>query len=91
MAERIKLKTAADEKNISANELVSVDLPTSVAETIVGDILRQCDMQSVDVELRKANAKLEHARSQNAVLALTLSETKAHCERYLQQQSSDFY
>ncbi|RZB73488.1 colorectal mutant cancer protein, partial [Asbolus verrucosus] len=61
------------------------DLPTAVAEHIVGDILRQCDVQTekqaIDIELRRLNAKLEHARSQNSVLVITLSETKAHCDR----------
>lgn len=86
MAERIKLKRATDgQRDISPNDLLNSDLSTAVAEHIVGDILRQCDIQtekhSMDIEMRKVMAKLEHARSQNTVLALTLSETKAHCDR----------
>uniref|UniRef100_A0A6P7FZ50 Colorectal mutant cancer protein n=1 Tax=Diabrotica virgifera virgifera TaxID=50390 RepID=A0A6P7FZ50_DIAVI len=57
----------------------------AVAEHIVGDILKQCDIQAekqgLDIEIRKVSAKLENARSQNSVLAMTLSETKAHCDR----------
>lgn len=87
MAERIKLKRATDgQRDISPNDLLNSDLSTAVAEHIVGDILRQCDIQTekqcMDIEMRKVIAKLEHARSQNTVLALTLSETKAHCDRY---------
>jgi hypothetical protein len=86
VAERIKLKRAADgHRDVNPNDLVNSDLPTAVAEHIVGDILRQCDVQAekqaIDIELRRLNAKLEHARSQNSVLAITLSETKAHCDR----------
>lgn len=86
VAERIKLKRATDgQREVNPSDLANTDLPTAVAEHIVGDILRQCDAQSekqaVDFELRRLTAKLEHTRSQNSVLALTLSETKAHCDR----------
>lgn len=86
VAERIKLKRATDgQREVKSNDLVNTDLPTAIAEHIVGDILRQCDMQSekhtVDLELRTLTAKLEHTRAQNSVLALTLSETKSHCDR----------
>ncbi|XP_048525790.1 colorectal mutant cancer protein isoform X2 [Dendroctonus ponderosae] len=84
VAERIRLKRSTD-RDVSPNDLLNTELSTAVAEHIVGDILRQCDAhtekQSLDFEIRKANAKLEHARSQNTVLALTLNETKAHCDR----------
>ncbi|CAH1114464.1 unnamed protein product [Psylliodes chrysocephalus] len=85
VAERIKLKRATDQRNINPNDLLNSDLSTAVAEHIVGDILKQCDIQAekqgLDIEIRKINAKLENSRSQNSVLALTLSETKAHCDR----------
>lgn len=86
IAERIKLKRATDGlQEVSPNELVNSDISTAVAEHIVGDILRQCDSQSekqaIDIEFKRLNAKLEHARSQNSVLALSLCETKAHCDR----------
>lgn len=86
MAERIKLKRATDsQRDVKLNDLVNTDLPTAIAEHIVGDILRQCDVQSekyaVDLELRSLTAKLEHTKAQNSVLALTLSETKSHCDR----------
>ncbi|KAL1508848.1 hypothetical protein ABEB36_003678 [Hypothenemus hampei] len=84
VAERIKLKRSTD-KDMSPNDLLNTDVSTAVAEHIVGEILRQCDAQtekqSLCLEIRKVNAKLEHARSQNNVLALTLNETKAHCDR----------
>ncbi|XP_076252292.1 colorectal mutant cancer protein isoform X2 [Rhynchophorus ferrugineus] len=84
VAERIKLKRQTD-LDFTPNDLLNSELSTAVAEHMVGDILRQCDVQtekqSYDFEIKKLNAKLEHARSQNTVLALTLSETKAHCDR----------
>lgn len=86
MAERIKLKRATDgPSEVNPSDLVNSDLPTAVVEHIVGDILRQCDTQTekqaIDIEFRRLNAKYEHARAQNSVLVLTLSETKAHCDR----------
>lgn len=84
MAERIKLKRV-EQRDIGPGDMIASDLPTAVAEHIVGDILRQCDgateRQAVEVEFRRLNGKLEHARSQNSVLALTLSETKSYCDR----------
>lgn len=81
---RIKLKRTTD-RDLNPNDLLNTELSTVVAEHMVGDILRQCDVstekQVLDLEMRKANAKLEHARSQNTVLALTLNETKAYCDR----------
>ncbi|KAL3277677.1 hypothetical protein HHI36_013023 [Cryptolaemus montrouzieri] len=86
VAERIKLKrTTEGAKDSIVNEIGNNDLTTAVAEHIVGDILRHCDSHnektSVDIELRQLHTKLEHARAQNNVLVLTLSETKAHCDR----------
>lgn len=87
ITERIKLKRTLDGQRgaMTPTELVSSDLPATVAEHIMGDILRQCDLQNdkqaIDIEFRRLNSKLEHTRSQNSVLALTLSETKAHCDR----------
>lgn len=80
IAERIKLKRAADGE-VSSNEEIS----TMVAEQIVGDILRQCDTQNekqaADIELNRLKAKLENVKSQNTVLTITLSQTKADCDR----------
>lgn len=86
MAERVKLRRAAeDDRVVPTLELVNSGLSTAVAEHLVGDILRQCDAQpekqALEMELRRINAKLEHVKAQNTVLALTLSETKEHCDR----------
>ncbi|CAH1971741.1 unnamed protein product [Acanthoscelides obtectus] len=86
IAERIKLRRAADLKaDISPTDIVNSDLSTVVAEQIVGDILGQCDMQSEKqsllMELKKMNAKLDHAKAQNNVLSLTISDIKAQCDK----------
>ncbi|KRT85052.1 hypothetical protein AMK59_2405 [Oryctes borbonicus] len=87
ISERIKLKRSADSQRdvVAPSDLLNSDLPTTVAEHIMGDILRQCDLQNdkqaIDIEFKRLTSKLEHTRSQNSVLALTLSETKAHCDR----------
>nr|CAI5820112.1 unnamed protein product [Callosobruchus analis] len=86
IAERIKLRRAADlNADISPSDLVNSDLSTMVAEQIVGDILGQCDLQSEKqcllMELKKMNAKLDHARAHNNVLSLTISDIKAQCDK----------
>lgn len=86
VAEWVKLKRSANGiKDTNSTEGTNTELTTAVAEHIVGDILRHCDTQNektaVDIELRQLYSKLEHARAQNNVLVLTLSETKAHCDR----------
>lgn len=87
MAERVKLRRAAEEdKVVSSTDLVDTSLSTAVAEHLVGDILRQCDQpekQSLEIEISRLSAKLEHSKAQNAVLALTLADTKEHCDRYV--------
>ncbi|XP_045465591.1 colorectal mutant cancer protein isoform X3 [Harmonia axyridis] len=86
VAERVKLKRSTNgNKDHNSVEVTTTELTTAVAEHIVGDILRHCDTQNektaADIELRQLYTKLEHARAQNNVLVLTLSETKAHCDR----------
>lgn len=83
IAERVKLKRATD--GISPNELVNSEIPTAIAEHIVGDILRQCDSQNdkpfIDIEMKRLKAKLDRVIAENAVLEINLSETKANCDR----------
>lgn len=86
MAERVKLRRAAEEDKVVTTELVDSSFSTAVAEHLVGDILRQCDQpekQSLEIEISRLSAKLEHSKAQNAVLALTLADTKEHCDRYV--------
>jgi len=62
---------------------------TMVAEHLVSDLLEQSNLQELngsekqfEVETERLNSRLEHARANNAVLALTLHESKAQCDRY---------
>lgn len=85
MAERRKINKASMEDLLTCPNLASSNLTTAVAEHLVGDILKQCDepeMQSLEIELQRLSAKLEHSKAQNIVLASTLTETKQHCDRY---------
>lgn len=59
-----------------------------VAEHLVSDLLEQSNLQELngserqfEVETERLNSRLEHARANNAVLALTLQESKAQCDR----------
>lgn len=59
-----------------------------VAEHLVSDLLEQSNLQELngkqfEVETERLNSRLEHARANNALLALTLDESKAQCDRYL--------
>lgn len=85
MAERVKLRrTSEEEKLVTSTDLLDTGLSTAVAEHLVGDILQQCDKsekQPLEVEINRLSAQLEHSKAQNAVLALTLTETKEHCDR----------
>ncbi|KAI4496144.1 hypothetical protein M0802_008011 [Mischocyttarus mexicanus] len=61
---------------------------TMVAEHLVSDLLEQSNLQELngsekqfEVETERLNSRLEHARANNAVLALTLHESKAQCDR----------
>lgn len=61
-----------------------------VAEHLVSDLLEQSNLQELngsekqfEVETERLNSRLEHARANNAVLALTLHESKAQCDRYI--------
>ncbi|XP_018327585.1 colorectal mutant cancer protein [Agrilus planipennis] len=86
VAERVKLRRATDlRREINPNDLVNSELPTAVAEHIVGDILCQCDPSSEKsngaIEMKRIISKLEHIKSQNLLLELTLNETKASCDR----------
>lgn len=63
---------------------------TMVAEHLVSDLLEQSNLQELngsekqfEVETERLNSRLEHARANNAVLALTLHESKAQCDRYI--------
>lgn len=60
-----------------------------VAEHLVSDLLEHSNLQELngsekqfEVETERLNSRLEHARANNAVLALTLHESKAQCDRY---------
>ena len=62
---------------------------TMVAEHLVSDLLEHSNLQELngsekqfEVETERLNSRLEHARANNAVLALTLHESKAQCDRY---------
>lgn len=61
-----------------------------VAEHLVSDLLEHSNIQELngsekqfEVETERLNSRLEHARTNNAVLALTLHESKAQCDRYI--------
>ena len=72
----------------SLNSIIHQVCSTMIAEHLVSDLLEQSNLQELngsekqfEVETERLNSRLEHARASNAVLALTLQESKAQCDR----------
>ncbi|XP_011254084.1 colorectal mutant cancer protein isoform X1 [Camponotus floridanus] len=88
MAERVRLRRT-DERHITGPDITNFGVcSTMVAEHLVSDLLEQSNLQELngsekqfEVETERLNSRLEHARANNAVLALTLHESKAQCDR----------
>nr|XP_018904606.1 PREDICTED: colorectal mutant cancer protein [Bemisia tabaci] len=86
VAERIKLKTM--DRPVTGYLISNLGVSrTEVAEHLVSDLKENCDIQELkekhelEVEMERLNAKLEHIRSQNALLQLNFDESKSHCTR----------
>ncbi|XP_044010602.1 colorectal mutant cancer protein isoform X2 [Aphidius gifuensis] len=88
MAERVKLRRT-DERHITGPDITNFGVcSTMVAEHLVSDLLEQSNIQELngseqqfEIETERLNSKLEHSRANNAVLALTLHESKAQCDK----------
>ncbi|XP_044580956.1 colorectal mutant cancer protein [Cotesia glomerata] len=88
MAERVKLRRT-DERHITGPDITNLGVcSTMIAEHLVSDLLEQSNIQELngseeqfEVETERLKSRLEHARANNAVLALTLHESKAQCDR----------
>ncbi|XP_063979166.1 colorectal mutant cancer protein isoform X1 [Diachasmimorpha longicaudata] len=88
MAERVKLRRT-DERHITGPDITNLGVcSTMVAEHLVSDLLDHSNLHELngsekqfEVETERLNSRLEHARANNAVLALTLHESKAQCDR----------
>ncbi|XP_017889893.1 colorectal mutant cancer protein isoform X2 [Ceratina calcarata] len=88
IAERVRLRRT-DERHITGPDITNLGVcSTMVAEHLVSDLLDHSNIQELngsekqfEVETERLNSRLEHARANNAVLALTLHESKAQCDR----------
>ncbi|XP_043480973.1 colorectal mutant cancer protein [Leptopilina heterotoma] len=88
MAERVRLRRT-DERHITGPDIANLGVcSTMVAEHLVSDLLEHSNLhefngseKQFEVESERLNSRLEHARANNAVLALTLHESKAQCDR----------
>ncbi|XP_043524545.1 colorectal mutant cancer protein isoform X3 [Frieseomelitta varia] len=88
IAERVRLRRT-DERHITGPDITNLGVcSTMVAEHLVSDLLEHSNLQELngsekqfEVETERLNSRLEHARANNAVLALTLHESKAQCDR----------
>ncbi|XP_068082210.1 colorectal mutant cancer protein isoform X2 [Anabrus simplex] len=89
MAERVMLRKM--DRQITGSQLATFGVcNTKVAESLVCE-LQEADLQELsrseavrqqyEVETERLNSRLEHVRAQNAVLALTLEESKMQCDR----------
>lgn len=67
---------------------------TKVAEHLVSELQEESDLQELsrgdvlskkqlELETERLTSRLEHVRAQNTVLALTLEECKAQCNKWV--------
>ncbi|KAJ9578304.1 hypothetical protein L9F63_005470, partial [Diploptera punctata] len=91
IAERVVLRKMENNRQITGSQLATYGVCNTVlAESLVSE-LQEADLQELsrseavrrqyEVETERLTSRLEHARAQNAVLALTLDESKTQCDR----------
>ncbi|GFG35636.1 hypothetical protein Cfor_02558 [Coptotermes formosanus] len=91
VAERVVLRKMDNTRQITGSQLATYGVCNTVlAESLVSE-LQEADLQELsrseavrrqyEVETERLTSRLEHTRAQNAVLALTLDESKTHCDR----------
>ncbi|KAJ4451550.1 hypothetical protein ANN_03016, partial [Periplaneta americana] len=91
IAERVVLRKMDNNRQITGSQLATYGVCNTVlAESLVSE-LQEADLQELsrseavrkqyEVETERLTSRLEHARAQNAVLALTLDESKTQCDR----------
>lgn len=89
VAERVVLRKM--DRQITGSQLATFGVcNTKVAETLVSE-LQEADLQELtrseavrrqfEIETERLNSRVEHLRAQNAVLALTLEDSKTQCDR----------
>lgn len=88
VAERVKLRRTTDENYITGSDMVQNDgFSTPIAEHLVSDMLQQPTwMNEHDDESQKnvvtqLHTEIQRLKVQNSVVALTLAESKEHCEQ----------
>lgn len=91
IAERVRLKKV--DNHVTGSDIATFGVcHTKVAEHLVSDMQEESDLQELsrgdvfsrkqhELETERLNGRLEHVRAQNTVLALTLEECKAQCDR----------
>lgn len=83
VAERVLLKRM-DSRHITGPQLAALGVCHSrVAESLVCEVQGAADLQELgrEVEAERLGTRLEHARAQNAVLSLSLDESKSQAEK----------
>ncbi|XP_023711663.1 colorectal mutant cancer protein isoform X4 [Cryptotermes secundus] len=91
VAERVVLRKMDNNRQITGSQLATYGVCNTVlAESLVSE-LQEADLQELsrseavrrqyEIETERLTSRLEHARAQNAVLALTLDESKTQCDR----------
>lgn len=88
VAERVKLRRTTDENYITGPEIVQNEVfSTPIAEHLVSDVLQQPatwmehDTESQKNVVTQLQTEIQRLKVQNSVVALTLTESKEHCEQ----------
>ncbi|GAB0094877.1 colorectal mutant cancer protein [Sergentomyia squamirostris] len=89
VAERVKLRKTMEHSGGNTPEMsFPEEFPTSVAEHLVADFLKADDggdLESLQIsnilEIERLHNCIEHLKAQNALLSLTLNESKSHCDQ----------
>lgn len=87
VAERVKLRRTTDENCITGSDIVQNEVfSTPIAEHLVSDMLQPPWIDDHDDESQKRvvtqlQTDIQRLKVQNSVVALTLAESKEHCEQ----------
>ncbi|XP_055377657.1 colorectal mutant cancer protein isoform X2 [Condylostylus longicornis] len=88
MAERVKLRRTIEEKHITGSDSLNTNLNrTELVEHLVSSITQDnnsisnlVEPSQLHTEFERLQRRIEHFKTRNSVLSLTLYEVKEHCD-----------
>ncbi|XP_059608157.1 colorectal mutant cancer protein isoform X2 [Phlebotomus argentipes] len=89
VAERVKLRKTAERSGTNTPDMLAEDFPM-MAEHLMADLLHDPKAEGDELEnlqisnileIERLHNCIEHLKAQNALLSLTLNESKSHCDQ----------